>query len=394
MQKEKAIRNPNEHSQNISLYLKLIRAEGVGPVLFKRLIEHFGGIEPVLGASVAELTKIEGIGDRTAERIARSRNEFNSEKELEIADKAGVFIIHMNDVRYPPPLRAIYDPPAVLYIKGTLERADNLALAIVGSRRCSHYGIEQANRFANLLGSSGFTIVSGLARGIDSAAHQGALAAKARTIAVQGCGLSTVFPPENEKLFKQVTESGAVISELPMTYEPLAENFPGRNRIIAGLSMGVLVVEATLRSGALLSAQAALENNREVMAIPGRIDSPGSAGCHKLIKEGARLIDSIEEIIEALGHVGNGLREYVGETAEKTEQAAEMSLFDESQLKFTPEEKAILAGFDSEPIHLEEVIAASGLPAGKVHAVLIQLQLKGTIKQLPGGMFIKRNLPR
>jgi DNA processing protein len=158
--------------------------------------------------------------------------------------------------------------------------------------------------------------------------------------------------------------------------------------------MGVLVVEATLRSGALLSAQAALENNREVMAIPGRIDSPGSAGCHKLIKEGARLIDSIEEIIEALGHVGNGLREYVGETAEKAEQAAEMSLFDESQLKFTPEEKAILAGFDSEPIHLEEVIAASGLPAGKVHAVLIQLQLKGTIKQLPGGMFIKRNLPR
>lgn len=379
-----------QHSQEITLWLKLIRAEGVGPVLFKRLLEHFGDIERIFGASVAQLTRIEGIGDRTAERIVRTRESFNADTELTLADKLRVCIIHMNDPQYPPPLRAIYDPPPVLYVKGTLERADNLAMAIVGSRRCSHYGTEQANRFAHLMASAGFTIVSGLARGIDSAAHQGALAAKGRTIAVQGCGLANIFPPENEKLFGQIAENGAVVSELPLTYEPLSENFPGRNRIIAGLSMGVLVVEATLRSGALISAQAAIENNREVMAIPGRIDSPGSAGCHKLIKEGARLIDSVEEIMDTLGHVGAGLKGYAQAMSDVARQSAQATLFDESQLKFTPEEQTIMACLDSEPVHLEEIIAAADIGTGRVHAALIQLQLKGCIKQLPGSMFVKR----
>lgn len=374
------------------LWLKLIRADGIGPVLFKRLLEQFANIEDIFDASVSQLTKVEGIGDRTAERIVRTREGFDAEKELSLAGKSGVCILHMNDPHYPPPLRAIYDPPPVLYVKGTLERSDNLALAIVGSRRCSHYGTEQANRFAHLLAGSGFTIVSGLARGIDSAAHQGALAAKGRTIAVQGCGLSSVFPPENERLFRQISENGAVVSELPMTYEPLAENFPGRNRIIAGLSMGVLVVEATLRSGALISAQAALENNREVMAIPGRIDSSGSSGCHKLIKDGARLVDSVEDVIDTLGHVGNGLRDVVSQVAGDTERKAQLALFDESQLKFTREETKILSTFNSEPLHLEEIIASSGLGAGQVHAALIQLQLKGHIKQLPGSMYAKRLL--
>lgn len=379
-----------KHSDEISLWLKLIRADGIGPVLFKRLIERFGNIDAIFGASVAEMTKVEGIGNRTAEAIARTRNAFDAEKEVSLADNLGVCIIHLNDPAYPPPLRAIYDPPPVLYVKGSLERADNLALAIVGSRRCSHYGSEQANRFAHLLAGSGFTIVSGLARGIDSAAHQGALAAKGRTIAVQGCGLSRVFPPENEKLFSQIAEHGAVVSELPLTYEPLAENFPGRNRIIAGLAMGVLVVEASFRSGALISAQAAVENNREVMAIPGRIDSGTSSGCHKLIKEGARLVDSVEDVLDAFGYVGDGLRDYASQAALDAHRTAESTLFDEAQLKFTPEEMKVLARFNSEPLHLEEIIAESGMPAGQVNATLIQLQLKGCVKQLPGGMFVKR----
>ncbi|MHC4287431.1 MAG: DNA-processing protein DprA, partial [Planctomycetota bacterium] len=216
-----------QHSPQIELWLKLVRAEGIGPTLFKRLLDYFGGVERILTASVVQLTKVEGIGNKTAERIVRTRDLFDADSELALADKLGVWIMHLQDDRYPPALRAIYDPPPVLYIKGTLTRSDNLAMAIVGSRRCSHYGTEQANRFSHLLASAGFTIVSGLARGIDSAAHRGALATKGRTIAVQGCGLSNIFPPENKKLFEQITENGAVISELPLTYEPLAENFPG-----------------------------------------------------------------------------------------------------------------------------------------------------------------------
>ena len=379
-----------QHSPQIELWLKLDRAEGIGPTLFKRLLDYFGGVERILTASVVQLTKVEGIGNKTAERIVRTRDLFDADSELALADKLGVWIMHLQDDRYPPALRAIYDPPPVLYIKGTLTRSDNLAMAIVGSRRCSHYGTEQANRFSHLLASAGFTIVSGLARGIDSAAHRGALATKGRTIAVQGCGLSNIFPPENKKLFEQITENGAVISELPLTYEPLAENFPGRNRIIAGLSMGVLVVEATYRSGALISAQAAMENNREVMAVPGRIDSPCSLGCHKLLKQGAWLIDSIDEIMDALGYVGDGLKTHAATAAAEAEQNAQGTLFDTSRLNLTEAEEAILGHLNSEPVHVEELIESTQLSAAKVHSAVISLQLKGLVKQLPGNMLVKR----
>jgi DNA processing protein len=381
---------PEQHSPQIALWLKLIRADGIGPTLFKRLLDFFGGVERIFTASVTELTKVEGIGNKTAESIVRTRDAFDVDSELALADKLGVWVIHLQDDRYPPALKAIYDPPPVLYIKGTLTRSDNLAMAIVGSRRCSHYGTEQANRFSHLLASAGFTIVSGLARGIDSAAHRGALATKGRTIAVQGCGLSNIFPPENKKLFEQITENGAVISELPLTYEPLAENFPGRNRIIAGLSMGVLVVEATYRSGALISAQAAMENNREVMAVPGRIDSPCSLGCHKLLKQGARLIDSIDEIMDALGYVGDGLKTHAAAAAAEAEQNAQGTLFDTSRLNLTEAEEAILGHLNSEPVHVEELIESTQLSAAKVHSAVISLQLKGLVKQLPGNMLVKR----
>ena len=381
---------PEQHSPQIALWLKLIRADGIGPTLFKRLLDFFGSVERIFTASVVELTKVEGIGNKTAERIVRTRDAFDVDSELALADKLGVWVIHLQDDRYPPALKAIYDPPPVLYIKGTLTRLDNLAMAIVGSRRCSHYGTEQANRFSHLLASAGFTIVSGLARGIDSAAHRGALATKGRTIAVQGCGLSNIFPPENEKLFEQITENGAVISELPLTYEPLAENFPGRNRIIAGLSMGVLVVEATYRSGALISAQAAMENNREVMAVPGRIDSPCSLGCHKLLKQGARLIDSIDEIMDALGYVGDGLKTHAATAVAEAEQNAQGTLFDTSRLNLSEAEEAILGHLNSEPVHVEELIESTQLSAAKVHSAVINLQLKGLVKQLPGNMLVKR----
>jgi len=378
------------HSADIEQWLSLIRAEGVGPVNFRKLVEKFGSVQAVLGASVAQMTKVDGIGDKTAERIARTRGQFNVAAELELAETCGVWLMTLDDERYPAALKQTYDPPPVLYVKGTLCRQDNLAVAMVGSRRCSQYGLEQASRFSHFLASTGFTIVSGLARGIDSASHRGALSAKGRTIAVQGCGLMHAYPPENKSLFEQIADNGAIVSELPMRYEPLSENFPGRNRIIAGLSMATLVVEASLKSGALITAQASLENNREVMAVPGQIDNPACAGSNKLLKQGARLIDSIEELMDALGCIGQDLKPHAVQAADNAEKTAQKTLFDTVDLKLTEPEKKVLNCFDGRPLHLEELIAKTDLPAGTIYAAAISLQLKGMLKQLAGNMFSRR----
>jgi len=381
---------PQPNSADIEKWLRLIRAESVGPTTFAKLIKHFGSADRALGASVSELAKINGVGFKTAERIAASRGKFDVSAELALAEKLDIWIINIDDKRYPPALKQIYDPPPVLYIKGSLTREDNLAISIVGSRLCSLYGQEQASRFAHFLSSAGFTICSGMARGIDSAAHQGALSAGGRTIAVQGCGLASVFPPENKKLFELIAESGACISELPLGYEPLSENFPPRNRIIAGLSLGTIVVEAGLRSGALITARAALENNREVMAVPGKIDSPLSKGTHQLIKQGAKLIESVEDVMEGLGYIGEQLEDHVSTAAERAGERVETPLFDIKALKLSGPEKTIYECLHKEPLHIEEIIADTDLAAGSVNAGLVSLRLKGLIKQLPGSLFVKR----
>ena len=377
------------NSPDIEKWLKLIRADGVGPTTFCKLIKHFGSAEKALGASVSQLTKIDGIGFKTAEQIAATRDKFDVTGELELADKLGVGIINIEDKRYPAVLKQIYDPPPVLYIKGTLTRQDNLAISIVGTRRCSLYGQEQASRLAHLLSSAGFTIISGMARGIDTAAHHGALSASGRTIAVQGCGLANIFPPENKKLFELIAESGACISELPLRYEPLSENFPPRNRIIAGLSLGTIVIEAGLNSGALITAKAALENNREVMAVPGKIDSPASYGSHQLIKQGAKLIESVEDVMEALGYIGEQLQSHVSAAAQKASERVEAPLFDASQFNLSDNEKTIYDCLEKEPLHIDQIIADTNLPPGSINAGLISLRLKGLIKQLPGNLFLR-----
>lgn len=386
---ETAIDNYHNHSEDIELWLKLIRAGGIGPVTFHRLLKRFGGVERIFGASVSELTKVEGIGDRTAERIVRTRDDFCAEKELAEADKLGVNVIAMHDDRYPPALKSIPDAPPVLYVKGKFQRNDSLAVAIVGSRRCSAYGSEQASRFAHMLASAGFTIISGMARGIDTAGHRGALSAHGRTIAVQGCGLKNIFPPENKELFAKISENGACVSELPLGYEPLSENFPGRNRIIAGLSMGTIVIEATSKSGALLTVKASLEYNREVMAVPGKIDSHLSAGAHKIIKQGAKLVDCIEDVMEALGYIGQGIKGHAAKAAETAEKEADMPLFDVGRLNLSDNEKAVIALLDGEPLHTDEIAGKTQLGAGSVNSALISLRLKGLIKQLPGNLFKK-----
>jgi DNA processing protein len=274
-------------------------------------------------------------------------------------------------------------------VKGTLSDVDNLAVGIVGTRGCSLYGQEQASRLSHFLASASFTIVSGMARGIDTAAHQGALSAKGRTIAVQGCGLAKIFPPENKKLFDLIAESGACISELPLQYEPLSENFPPRNRIIAGLSLGTIVVEAPANSGALITAKAALENNREVMAVPGKVDSWLSKGTHRLLKEGAKLVENVEDVMEALGYVGKRLQPHVTATAEKAQQQVDAPLFAASQLNLSEAEKKIYACLSKEPLHVDQIISATNMAAGAVNAGLISLRLKGLLKQLPGGSFTR-----
>jgi DNA processing protein len=362
-------------------------------VIFARLLKQFGSVDAALAASAGALTKVEGIGEKTAEEICRTRDKFDAEKEIAFAEKLGVCIINIEDQRYPVLLKKIYDPPSVLYVKGTLAKSDGLAIAIVGSRRCSHYGCEQASRFAHLLAAAGFTIVSGMARGIDSAAHSGALSANGRTIAVQGCGLARIFPPENKQLFEKISQNGACISELALEYEPLSENFPTRNRIIAGLSLAVIIVEAMPRSGALITARAALENSREVLAVPGRIDSPLSKGPHSLIKQGAKLVESVEDVIETLEYLQKDFARHVSESAKEAIQKAEMPLFDIKELNLTEIEKKIFDCSDSEPVHIEQIISQTGLAAGKVNAAIVSLRLKGVVKQLPGNYFCRKASP-
>ncbi len=379
-----------EHSPDIEKWIKLIRADGVGPVSFGRILKWYGSVDAALGATAGGLARIEGIGPKTAGRIVSTRDKFDTCAELERAAELGVWILHMADPRYPPLLKQIYDPPPVLYVKGTLDRAHNLGIAIVGSRRCSIYGSEQASRLAHLLATSGFTIVSGMARGIDTAAHHGALAAQGRTIAVQGCGLAHVFPPENVGLFGLISQSGACISELPLSYEPLSENFPSRNRIIAGLSLGTIVVEAGLRSGALITARTALESNREVMAVPGKIDSPLAKGPNQLIKQGAKLIESVEDVMEALGYVGDQLKEHTARAAGEAVAKAEMPLFETSRANLKGHDKQIYDALGTEPLHTDQVIDQTDLPAGTVNATLMSLRLRGLIRQLPGNLFKRR----
>jgi len=376
--------------ERIAKWLRLHLTNEVGAKTFAKLLKYLGGIDKALGATAGQLASVPGIGPKTAEKIAANRDGVEVEAEMDLADKLGVRIITLEDEAYPNLLSRIDDPPPLLYVKGTLLREDALAVALVGSRNCSLYGQEQASRLSHLLAAAGFCVVSGLARGIDTAAHRGALAAEGRTIAVQGCGLAQVYPPENRDLAQRIVEQGALVSEFPLKYEPLPTTFPMRNRIISGLSLGTIVVEAQARSGALITARLALEQNREVMAVPGRVDAPGSFGPHQLINDGAKLIAGIEDVLEALGQIGKTLSEHALTKAEIATQAVEPSLFDTSKIPLSPPEGTIIKCLDHEAVHIEEIITRSGLSAAQANAAVTSLQLKGLLKQLPGSCYRKR----
>jgi len=287
-------------------YLRLHMTPDVGPVRLRNLLQHFGSVEAVLSASIAELTQVEQIGPSTAASIFSHRRDDTGDREIERAADVGARILCLEDADYPPMLRRISDPPTCLYVRGDLRPTDGVALAIVGSRRCSHYGMEQARRFAEGLARAGMTIVSGLARGIDGAAHRAALDVGGRTLAVLGNGLASVYPPEHEDMAAEIVRSGALLSELAVDQPPDAKNFPPRNRIIVGLTMGVLVIEASRRSGALISARLANDCNREVFALPGRVDQlEYSGGTNGAIREGwARPVTCVEDVLDDLAEVG------------------------------------------------------------------------------------------
>jgi len=351
--------------------------EHVGPIRVRQLLEHFGDAPAILRASRSQLLQVRGIGEDTA---AWEKTVDLSAELKRIAD-SGCRIVTQADPEYPESLRQIYDPPIVLYVKGNLSLKDKNSVAMVGSRMTTHYGIEAARKLAYQLAYLGVTVVSGGARGIDTASHQGALSAKGRTIAVLGTGINLVTPPENAKLFEQIAASGALITQFPFNRPADKQSFPIRNRIVAGMTLGTVVVEANLTSGALITANFATEYGRQVFAVPGRIDSPRSKGCHDLIKKGAKLCEGVEDILSEF--------EYLFPPSNRPPSASETGVL--PALELGENEQKVYDALDHEEISIDEVIRKSGLPSSAVSVALLSLEMKRLIRQLPGKMFVRNS---
>jgi len=392
-------------SEAARLHLKWALIDGVGPLTFTRLVNHFGSVERLCAASASELAKVERVGSARAEQIARDRDGAVVEDEIRLAAQYGVRIVCRQDPEYPPGLRQIPDAPIVLYVKGQYLPTDAIAITVVGSRRCTIYGSEQARRFGELLAGAGFTVVSGLARGVDAFAHHGAVAAGGRTVAVLGCGLTAIYPPENRALAEKILENGALISELPLRASVKRENFPSRNRIMAGMTLGTLVIEAARRSGALITARLANDYNREVFAVPGRLLEPMSEGTNALIRDGiAKLVTDLDDILDELGEVGYQMklkRQEFEREAGRSRRATASSEpargqpddtqdADRGGLNLSALERRVyeVIGYDE---RLQDVIIqAAELPAGEVLGAITSLELKGLVRRLPGNLVVRR----
>ncbi|PIQ97840.1 MAG: DNA-protecting protein DprA [Nitrospinae bacterium CG11_big_fil_rev_8_21_14_0_20_56_8] len=351
---------------------------GVGKTLFHRLKKTLGSPEQVFRSTRSQLMSVEGIGEKTANEILNFDLAEHVDREFRLAARLGIRILTLESSEYPELLKTIYDPPPVLYCQG--EPLDRLpfCLAVVGTRLPTRYGKIVTESICEALASWGICIVSGMARGIDTLAHKTALKCGGKTVAVLGCGLSQTYPAENLALRERIVEQGAVISEFPISTAPDRNNFPARNRVISGLSCGTLVVEAGEKSGALITAQFALEQGREVLAVPGNINSPKSRGTNLLVKTGAKLVDGIESILEELPfEVREGLQS-PGPGPGLPEDLTDI-------------EKRIISLLTGEERHIDGLIENSQLSAAEVSATLIRLELKGLIRQLEGKMFIRAN---
>jgi DNA processing protein len=349
----------------------------VGPVRLRKLLEVFQEPQQILAAKRGDLRKVEGIGTEVADQISSWESTVDLPAELQRIRDFGATVITQESPSYPPPLREIHAPPIVLYVWGELLDRDHHAIGVIGARRTTHYGSESAKKLAYQLAYAGLTVISGLARGIDTAAHQGALAAKGRTIAVIGSGLGKLYPPENGPLAEKIRSgNGAIVSEFSMDIEPDRQTFPMRNRIISGWSHGILVVEAGLNSGALITAAQALEQGRAVYAVPGHINAPSAMGSNRLIQQGAKLVMDASDILEDL--------EVLLPEAKPSPETAVRPL-----PPLSDEERRVFGAIDATETSIDDIAARSELPSAAVSSTLLQLELKRLVKQLPGKYFVK-----
>jgi DNA processing protein len=347
----------------------------VGPIRIRRLLTHFGHAESILGASPHKLQQVNGVGPELADILHRWEDHADLSKELHDITERGITILTDQSPAWPLSLRRLPDAPIALYVWGEVLERDLHSIAVVGSRRTSHYGREVTKRLSYQVAHAGFTIISGLARGIDTTAHQAALAAKGRTIAVLGSGLAQVYPPENLTLAETIAEgNGAVVSEFSLHTPPDKQTFPQRNRIVAGWCKGILVTECPARSGALITANLAGEYGRELFAVPGPIDKPTSAGCHDLIRNGATLVTDGGDILDALSFLP-----LQNSSPEASPPPPEL----------TPEEGVVLDELDSQERHIDEISTATGLSASITSTTLLRLEMKKLAKQLPGAYFVR-----
>ncbi len=352
-------------------WIALSDVPDIGPVTARKLLAIYKKPEAVFKAPYKELANIRGIGPAKAKNIKGYSEWGKIDAQLKKLDAGGIKIVSFSDKDYPETLKNIEDAPIALYIKGRILKEDRYAVAIVGSRKYSSYGKLAAEKLSSELSSMGFTIVSGMARGIDTLAHTAAVKSGGRSIAVLGSGIDVPYPPENRGLMEKLAASGYVISEFPAGTPPEKENFPKRNRIISGLSLGVLVVEATVDSGSLITASCALEQGKEVFAVPGNINYTNSKGTNDLIKKGAKLVQSAEDVIEELAPV---LKGYI-RTREK------------ANIELSVEEKRLCDIMTAEPKHVDMLSRESKMPAQKVLGILLSLELKGIVKQAEGKKF-------
>jgi len=366
--------------EDLKYWIALKSVAGVGNVVFPALLEKFGSPQAVFGASAAGLAEVRGIAKETVKEITHFNQWDKVKAELELILKNKIDIITYQDKLYPEKLLNIYDRPPYIYVRGALHE-DDINIAVVGSRQASSYGKYTTEKIGRELAQKGITVVSGMARGIDSAAHRGAISGRGRTIAVLGSGLDVIYPPENKKLYLEIIETGAVISEYPMGTPPRSSNFPARNRIISGMSYGVVIVEAGEKSGSLITARLALDQGREVFAVPGSIDSPGSRGTNKLIKQGAKLIENTEDILE----------EIVPQLETKRLRATESAPSPQETEIHPPElnagERKIIALLSLKKLHIDDLISMTGLTSSEILSALTRLELKGIVQQHPGKLF-------
>jgi DNA processing protein len=361
---------------NILEWLALQLIPGLGHVGCKGLIARYGDPGSVFCASLRDLARVEGVRQETAKRIISRESVPRAEKVLREIERLGARVVRFTDPEYPSSLREIRDPPLLLYARGKEIPLKLALVAVVGSRNPTDYGIRAAEVIAKGLAGRGVGVASGMATGIDSAAHWGSLEGNGFSIAVLGTGIDVLYPEANARLYNRLIEQGAVVTELPPGTPPDPWNFPNRNRIISGISRGVVVVEATLKSGSLITASLALEQGRDVFAVPGSIDSFKSTGCHFLIKQGARLIENADDILEELG---------MGDAPVSGRGKSRMIPF--PPLEET--EKAIYDMLNNYPVHIDEIVRRGKLPAGEVSGILMKMELRGMIRQLPGKMFVR-----